>query len=207
MPVPSDWSWQLRAFVEPWKQNSMAEEYIGDQPFPRFVLTERATSWDGFRLWLAELAGPWCFRGQREAGWLLYTSLDRAVRKQHSTPTSSSLYHLDRDAEARDLLFRFQQQAHLYLNHLPAPDDLSSWFALMQHHGAPTPFLDWTYSSYVAMYFALEQLPQEGEKCSAVWAIDSDWLENTGRELLQAGAETLVSNDLATRTERLNSLL
>jgi hypothetical protein len=54
------------------------------------------------------------------------------------------------------------------------------------------------------MYFALEEKPQEAEKRSAVWAIDLDWLENTGRDLLQAGAETLVSNDPRKRTERIN---
>jgi hypothetical protein len=206
MPVPLDWSPQLRAYVEKWKHNSRAEEYIGDQPFPRFVLTEQAASWDGFLLWLSELQGSWCFRGQREADWLLHTSLDRAVRREQSSPTSSSLWHLNRDVEARTILFRFQQQAHLYLKHLPAADDLSSWFGLMQHHGAPTPFLDWTKSPYAAMYFALEEKPQE-EKRSAVWAIDLDWLENTGRELLKAGTETLVANEPRTRAERINSLL
>jgi hypothetical protein len=109
--------------------------------------------------------------------------------------------------ELRDLLFRFQQQAHHYIRHLPLRDDLSSWFELMQHHGVPTPFLDWTHSSYVAMYFALEEEPRSKEKCSAVWAIDLDWLEIRGCELLKSGSATLASNNPNAKAEQINGLL
>jgi hypothetical protein len=42
----------------------------------------------------------------------------------------------------------------------------------MQHYGAPTRLLDFTYSFYVAAYFALE----ETEKDCAVWAINMNWV-------------------------------
>src|SRR5882762_2900983 len=82
---------------------------------------------------------------------------------------------------------------------------MASWIALMQHYGAPTAFLDWTESPYVAMYFAIEQGRAEG-KCSAVWAINLDWLERAGRTLLRAGEETL-SPEPGTRSLRINDLL
>lgn len=81
MPVPSDWANKLRDFVDEWKRNPRAEEYIGDNPLYNFVLAEPAASWDDFLNWVKELQGPWCFRGQREAAWSLLTTLDRAVKR------------------------------------------------------------------------------------------------------------------------------
>lgn len=196
MPLPPDWPENFATFVNDWKRESanwavQGEEYLGDNPFDHFVVTEEAKSWDHFLRWLDELQGYWCFRGQREAAWLLNTSLDREVERQFSSPNSSFRYHLNRETETRDLLGRFQQYAHSYLRHVPAMDDLSSWLALMQHHCAPTRLLDCTESPYVAMYFAVEtkaneRRPREEVFHSAVWAIDLLWLETKGRELLQS---------------------
>jgi hypothetical protein len=207
MPVPSDWHQGLIAFVNEWKKNPGHEKYLGDQTFGEFVLTEQATSWDGFLGWLNELQGSWCFRGQREAAWWLDTSLDRTVKKEWSSANSTGYYHLNREIEQLGLLVRFQQQAHLYVRHLPPDDDLGSWFALMQHHGVPTRLLDWTNSPYVAMYFALEQEPEREEKRSAIWAIDLDWLERKERELFQSEVAKSVSDDANSRVAYLNSLL
>jgi hypothetical protein len=158
MPTPSNWSERLREFLKGW-DTTHSDDYLGHKPFSNFVWTEEASSWDEFLTWLGELDGTWCFRGQRDATWYLDTSLDRAVKTEVSTPTSNGYWHLDREGEGRELLFRFQQQAHQYIPALPATTDLCSWFALMQHHGVPTRFLDWTKSAYPALYFAFEEDP------------------------------------------------
>jgi|SRR5579872_5683896 len=188
MPIPPDWSQNLAAFVTEWKRKSdnreyIGHEYLGDNPFEHFVVVEKAESWDSFLRWIDELDGCCCFRGQREASWGLDTSLDRGVTREKFSPHSSTLYHLNRKTEMQSLLYRFQQYAHTYLPHVPATDDLSSWYALMQHYCAPTPLLDWTESPYVGLYFAVENRAA-GSHC-AVWAIDSGWLEERGRELLE----------------------
>jgi len=207
MPVPSDWAENLRAYVDELRKASESgypsDAYIGDAPFPNFVLTEYAESWDDFLTWAAELSGTWCFRGQRDARWVLNTSLDRSVRKDFSSPTSRGYSHLDREPEIRELLFRFQQQAHQYVAQLPSNDDLASWFAIMQHYGVPTRFLDWTKSAYVGLYFAFEERPCE-EGC-AVWAIDTEWLEDKARKLLPP--TTKGWGEFRERAEYVNGLL
>jgi hypothetical protein len=42
------------------------------------------------------------------------------------------------------------------------------WWAVMQHHGAPTRLLDWSRSPYVASYFAAQR--SEDQAPGAVWA-------------------------------------
>lgn len=52
------------------------------------------------------------------------------------------------------MLRRFMGSARHYLSHVPDRDDLVEWLALMQHHGAQTRLLDFTYSFAVAAFFA-----------------------------------------------------
>jgi hypothetical protein len=51
-----------------------------------------------------------------------------------------------------------------------------------EHYGAPTRLLDWTYSFYVAVYFAIESV-NPGE-CCAVWAVDNKWLKEEAMKKL-----------------------
>jgi hypothetical protein len=165
-----EWS-QVKTRVNKWKScpERYFYEYMADQTFASLV-TERVESWNDFLDWSGKLQG-WGFRGQRETVWALQTSLERIVRVNYSRGNISGSFPLPRRAEERELLLRFQQQAPDHISQLPSGDDIASWFALMQHLGVPTRFLDWTLSPSIAMYFALEEEAQEQEELSAVWAI------------------------------------
>ena len=183
MPVPQDWPQQLSEFVKGMKQldGLDREFYLGNNPLSKFEYTESAQSWDEFLLWLNELQGSWCFRGQRESSWSLTTSLDRAVKVEFSDSRGHGYYHLERESTQRELLFRFQQQAHHHIHPLPGKDDIASWLALMQHYGVPTRLLDWSKSPYVALHFALVDDPQEMEESAALWAIDINFSVKRGQ--------------------------
>src|SRR5580704_15740200 len=59
-----------------------------------------------------------------------------------------------------------------------------SWLAAMQHYGAPTRLLDFTYSPYVALYFALRNRnDNEAESDAEVWAINAAAVKASAMEV------------------------
>lgn len=117
------------------------------------------------------LTAPWAYRGVGNTEWALQSSLERL-----NTPLAV-------EAE-RYLLATFQRRVHHYISDPPAKEDDLEWLALLQHHGAPTRLLDWTKSQYVALFFALHELREEGGNC-ALWAIDLQWCKNQAMRVIQ----------------------
>jgi hypothetical protein len=130
-------------------------------------------NWRDFVEELDSLEGTWAFRGGLDS-WEHETTLDRA-RRFWGIPS--------RDAAAfeRCLIREFQRHPEAPVETFDERDALR-WFAFMQHHGAPTRLLDWTYSPYVASYFAFDALfaARQSNPTSTqrpiVWALGLDWL-------------------------------
>lgn len=197
-----EWLRNVKQFVKHW--DPTRDEYLGDKPFPNFVLATKADTWNDFTRWHESLNGNWGFRGQASSEWLLHSSLDRAVEMSGGGQNFTFLTHLNRKATEDRLLFKFKQQAHRYVRHPPDDNDLVSWLALMQHHGVPTRLLDWTRSAFVAAYFAFEAKSAER---SAIWAVDLYWLQGRGSQLLQQHGKGRIPDSLSDRARYVNTLL
>ena len=98
-------------------------------------------------------------QGQNEEEYL-ETHLEKAFRL-------CGVRDEDKIGRERELIRTFQRKAALYLDHEPDKDDILEWLAIMRHHGAPTRLLDWGYSFYIAVYFALSE-----NNGGIVWALD-----------------------------------
>jgi hypothetical protein len=103
----------------------------------------------------------WAFRGERDGSWPLYSSISRYL--QHHVVAREAWP----EQESR-ILRIFKRKAHQFLDRPPEWDDDFQWLALMQHHGAPTRLIDFTWSPYVAAFFALERTLGD----CVVWAMN-----------------------------------
>lgn len=135
--------------------------------------TRQVSTWDG----LVRLYGKsdwrtwdWAFRGENSAKKDLTTSLEKSLGRVEGLD-----YKMAPNVEYR-LVREFKRQAQHFIQSLPKADDILEWLSIMRHHGAPTRLLDWTYSFYVAAYFAINRAKPR-DKC-AIWAIDVDWLDD-----------------------------
>jgi hypothetical protein len=139
-------------------------------PRPPIFKVYRLNSWDQFLKTITDSPfSNWAFRGQRKEQWPLDSALSRYFRA----------FHLDRRAWAQQegrILRVFKRKAHQFLAQPPEPDDDFQWLALMQHHGAPTRLLDFTWSPYVGAFFALERATSD----AAVWALNPAYISAGG---------------------------
>lgn len=147
----------LGSQAKPWKEISTWEQLVNTE---------------------SELDTPeeeWAFRGQSHADWNLQTSLDRTCDDFNVAGTQARFledrYFVD-----------FKRFYSIYApESRPAEDDTLEWLSLLRHYGGPSRLLDFTFSFFIATYFALER----AKKKSAVWAVSKTWLTRIGQNLME----------------------
>lgn len=146
---------------------------------------------------LHELVNPklqrqWIFRGQADSEWILESSLHRVFQNRNAIYESvgGAGQTFDPLQTEKSMFEHFKANAHIYLDHLPAKEDELSWLSLMQHHGAPTRLLDFTFSPYVALFFALDS----GNRDAAIYCLNIENVrcENLSKSVLLSPSEAKV---------------
>ena len=127
--------------------------------------------------------GHWVFRGEKRSKTRrtkpgdidLQTSLEKAFDRFKPKRLGRNGLSYKRQELEIPLLREFQRKAHHHLPYVPAEYKTMELLTFMQHYGGPTRLLDWTYSFYVAVFFAVARL-NVTEEYGHVWAVNAEWL-------------------------------
>jgi hypothetical protein len=137
-----DWKTDIETIGAAEISKTRAGEPTEYQPLPD------VTNWEQFKAFINRLEHRrYIFRGQRDA-LRLRTSFHRTGRADLTRFLAEDIKTLHRHLSLRT--------SHIF--NLNIPDENGAFFNLVQHHGYPTPLLDWTYSPFVGAFFAYQRV-------------------------------------------------
>jgi len=164
-------------FWEEWEEKKGIKSWSDVKEFEEKLLSRQQTS---------EKTKKWIFRAERlieqlekeyfqkNVSAISYCTQKEIEKKGYLETHLEKAFRLygvrddDKRKRERELIRTFQRKAALYLKREPDKDDILEWLAIMRHHGVPTRLSDWTYSFYIAVYFALAE-----EKDGILWSLEA----------------------------------
>jgi hypothetical protein len=143
-----------------------------DRDIKSGILGKTLDSWKDFVDFVKDpkkSCGTLIYRGQANADWKIISTLDRLEQRFPTKPNLEKddwdYYKCPRVDRVRQLE-RFKEMARGRLATPISETDEDEWWSVAQDHGMATPMLDWTYSPFVALYFAFEE---ETCECNGDW--------------------------------------
>ena len=164
----------------------------------------KITSWNEFKINLFEdlypdsvfVKGKYVFRGHQDSNWMLEATFDRWMKH---IPLAN------RANEFKILLKIFKHELNDSAAFKKLGKDENNLLALAQHHGLRTRLLDWSYSPYVAAFFAfsnsIHNIDDLSSSSVCIWALNTEsniWSQENGAYILDAprvGNERLRNQD------------
>jgi FRG domain len=130
-----------------------------------------------------EEASKWLFRGdiavcdqKRSMKEAFKTSLDKAFDDCYE----ESEIKLEDAAKIEKAIIRsFRRRAHLFTNDKDGTRTHLETLALLRHHFGPARILDWMYSFFPAVYFAVNRY--HNNETYTVWALNRKWLSHMSK--------------------------
>lgn len=183
-PVPEGWKWPATGSLQvtrnagdrvdlSWKTSweTKGAASLLQQRFDAALPSDsRFDAWSEFKKWVLDRfprRGGYIFRGQSNASWQLRTTFHRGDRFDLHRYATEDVFHLQRAVTGT--IQRFFD--------LQNPLQHGALLHLAQHHGFPTPLLDWTSSPYIAAFFAFIEISQKQDSDVRIYVLDKEaWL-------------------------------
>jgi len=146
------------------------------------MIDKEVESLDQLIISLNELPNHYVYRGHSNASWTLKPTLERILNGTYESRANEfEKYAID----------YFKARFHLYSKPYVLPESKLEWLSIMQHYGVPTRMLDFTESSYVALYFALENIMKSHQGEFTIYAIDYRGIQRASFDYLEKEEEQL----------------